>query len=186
MFKTLLLCGALCAAGAAQAQETTLTFEPSKTQVHWTLDAMLHTVHGTFKLRSGTVRFNRSTGAAGGELIVDALSGESGSGARDKKMHTSILESAKFADVVFRPDHVEGAVPTQGDGTIQVHGQFVLHGQSHEMTLPVQLHVAGGVMTAKSHFTVPYLQWGLKNPSTLMLRVDDKVEITIHTIARTM
>jgi hypothetical protein len=28
------------------------------------------------------------------------------------------------------------------------------------------------------------VQWGMKNPSTLFLRVSDKVEISIHTVAR--
>jgi hypothetical protein len=31
---------------------------------------------------------------------------------------------------------------------------------------------------------VPYVQWGMKNPSTLFLRVSNKVEISIHTVAR--
>jgi hypothetical protein len=31
---------------------------------------------------------------------------------------------------------------------------------------------------------VPYIKWGMKNPSTFILRVSDKVEITVETAAR--
>ena len=43
-----------------------------------------------------------------------------------------------------------------------------------------------GQYGAVIHFTLPYVKWGMKNPSTLMLRVNDKVEITIETIAHIM
>jgi len=28
------------------------------------------------------------------------------------------------------------------------------------------------------------VKWGMKNPSTFVLRVDDHVELTVHTVAR--
>jgi hypothetical protein len=34
--------------------------------------------------------------------------------------------------------------------------------------------------TATVHFTVPYAKWGMKNPSTLFLRVNDSVEIDLE------
>ena len=33
--------------------------------------------------------------------------------------------------------------------------------------------------TATVHFTIPYAKWGMKNPSTLFLRVNDSVEIDL-------
>jgi polyisoprenoid-binding protein YceI len=177
MFKARLLFGVLYGVASLFAAETTLVFDPPKTEIHWTLDTLLHTVHGTFQLRSGTVRFDPATGAASGELIVDARSGQSGSPSRDSRMHSSILESSKFADIVFRPDRVEGQIPGQGQGTIRVHGKFELHGQAHEMTLPIEVTVNARQIAVKSQFPVPYLAWGLKNPSTFVLRVGDKVDI---------
>jgi len=185
MRKMFLFCTALIAANSLLAAENTLVFEPARTQIHWTLDTLLHTVHGTFQLRGGTVHYDAQTGRASGELIVDARSGASGSNARDSRMHSSILESAKYTDIVFRPDHVDGAVPAHGDATIRVHGQFVLHGQAREMTLPIQLHVGEAETTARASFPVAYLQWGLKNPSTFILKVADKVQIDLTSVART-
>jgi polyisoprenoid-binding protein YceI len=166
------------------AAETTLEFDPPKTEIHWTLDTLLHTVHGTFRLRSGTVSFDPATGHASGALIVDARSGQSGSSSRDSRMHSSILESAKFGDIVFRPDRVDGQIPKQGAGTIRVHGQFELHGQSHELTLPVEVDVEDRQIGAKTHFPVPYIAWGLKNPSTFILRVNEKVDIDLTATGR--
>jgi hypothetical protein len=36
--------------------------------------------------------------------------------------------------------------------------------------------------TAKVHFTIPYAKWGMKNPSTLFLRVSDSVEIDLTAV----
>ena len=182
--KTRLFFGALCCVLPLLAAETTLIFDPPKTEIHWTLDTLLHTVHGTFQLRSGTVRFDPTTGQASGALVVDARSGQSGGSSRDSRMHSSILESPKFADIVFRPDHVEGQIPVQGKATIRVHGLFELHGQSHEMTLPMELNVEAQQIGAKTHFPVPYISWGLKNPSTFILKVNDKVDVEIAATGR--
>lgn len=168
----------------AAGAETVLTFEPQSTEIHWTLDTLVHTVHGTFKLKSGTVSFDPASGKAAGRLIVSAASGESGSQSRDDRMHKSILESPKYNEIVFSPDRVEGTVPAQGASTIQVHGVFRLHGEDHEMTLPVLVNVEASRITASTQFSIPYIQWGLKNPSTFILRVGDKVDIDIHTAGR--
>ena len=165
------------------AADTVLVFEPSQTQIHWTLDSLVHTVHGTFQLKSGTVHFDPATGKAGGQLIVDARSGASGSDARDSRMHKSIIESPKFPDIVFLPDRVEGSVPAEGSASLKIHGTFRLHGSDHEMVMPVQLTVHPGQIDAASTFEVPYISWGLKNPSTLFLRVNDKVQIELHASA---
>ncbi|MDR3718865.1 MAG: YceI family protein [Bryobacteraceae bacterium] len=184
LLKTRWIFSALCGVLPLFAAETTLEFDPPKAEIHWTLDTLLHTVHGTFRLRSGTVSFDPATGHASGALIVDARSGQSGSSSRDSRMHSSILESAKFGDIVFRPDRVDGQIPKQGAGAIRVHGQFELHGQSHELTLPIEIDVEDRQIGAKTHFLVPYIAWGLKNPSTFILKVNEKVDIDLTATGR--
>jgi polyisoprenoid-binding protein YceI len=164
--------------------ETVLNFEPAQTHIEWTLDTALHSVHGTFQLKSGTVRFDPATGHASGQLVVDATSGESGSGSRDARMKKHILEVASFPDIVFKPDRVEGSVPASGSGSVNVHGTFLLHGSSHEILMPVQLDVEADHIKATSKFVIPYIEWGLKNPSTLVLRVSEKVAIDMSATGR--
>lgn len=175
-----LACVALLGASKVAAQETVVELDPAQTQVSFTLADVLHTVHGTFKLKRGMVKFDPATGRASGLVVIDAASGDSGSHARDRKMHKDILESAKYPEITFAPDQVQGQVAPQGDFQAKVTGVFTMHGESHPLTLVVQAHRAGEGLTADTQFTIPYVSWGLKNPSTLFLRVNDTVDIAIH------
>jgi polyisoprenoid-binding protein YceI len=162
-----------------------LIIDPAQAKVDFTLGSLLHTVHGTFQLKRGTLSFDPQSGKASGELVVDATSGESGSPARDKRMHASILESARYPEIVFRPDRVDGKVAAEGKSQVQLHGIFAIHGAEHEIILPTTVEAEAGQYNVNTTFEVPYVKWGMKNPSTLMLRVSDKVEITIQTVVHT-
>jgi polyisoprenoid-binding protein YceI len=169
-----------CAAVTAQSQELRLQFDPSKTTIAFTLGDILHTIHGSFQLKSGDVQYKITAKSVSGNLIVDATSGQSGNRSRDRKMHKEILESARFPEINFRPDRVEGNVGPLGTSTIQVYGRFSIHGSDHELTMPVRVEVFPDHWTADTHFTVPYVKWGIKNPSTFVLRVSESVEIDVH------
>ncbi len=171
---------ALVCASASLAQQTNVQLDNSASKVSFTLDSVLHTVHGTFKLKRTDLWFDASTGKAGGQLVVDATSGESGSGARDKKMHKEILESAKYPEIVFTPDRVDGKVNPQGDSDVKLHGTMLIHGGTHEVVLNAKTHVDQQELTATVDFAVPYINWGMKNPSTLFLRVNGTVDIHIE------
>lgn len=168
-------------APALKAQQLALPFDPDHTHVEFILGASLHTVHGTFILKHGSIRLDPATREATGQIVVDAASGNSGSDARDRRMNREILESDKFPEIIFTPDKFEGQIPASGDFLLKVHGIFRLHGADHELTLAVQANRSPEGITAAIHFSVPYVSWGLKNPNTFLLRVSDQVEITIHT-----
>jgi len=169
-------------ASPALAQETVLELDAAQTQVTFTLGDVLHTVRGTFKVKRGAVNFDPDTGHAGGLVVVDATSGDSGSRARDHKMHKDILESEKFPEITFTPEKVQGQVFPQGEFKVQVLGTFTMHGSGHPLTLVVLAHMKGEQLIADTHFTIPYVSWGLRNPSTLFLRVNDSVDISIHAV----
>jgi polyisoprenoid-binding protein YceI len=171
---------AVATSASAQTREDVLDFVPAQTTVHFTLDASLHAVHGSFSLKHGAVHFSPSTGAISGEIVVDATSGQTENDGRDRKMHKDVLESARYPEIVFRPDRVEGNASPQGSSSVQVHGTFSLHGADHEMTVPVQVEMTPNGWTLTSHFTIPYVKWGLKNPSNFILHVGEAVEIDIH------
>ena len=165
---------------SAQSQQSTLEFVPATTKVGLTLGDVIHTVHGSFILKRGTVHFNPETGEVNGEVVLDATSGHTGNRTRDKKMHKEVLQSDLYPEITFRPDHVEGKVAMQGASTVKVHGVFSIHGADHEMTLPIHLDMAQDHWVATTKFTVPYVKWGLKNPSTFLLRVSESVEIEVQ------
>ena len=187
LFLPLCLSAALLSAGeSVSSLPRSFAIDPAQTKVEFVLGSLLHTVHGDFRLKSGTLRFDAQSGKASGELVVDAASGESGSAGRDKRMHAAILEIAKYPEITFRPDRVDGKVAPEGKSQVQLHGMFTIHGVEHEILLPVTVDADAGQYNVIGIFQVPYVKWGMKNPSTLMLRVDDKVEITIHTVVHLM
>jgi polyisoprenoid-binding protein YceI len=161
---------------------TSLELDPAQTKVEFTLGATLHTVHGSFQFKRGDLRFDPATGQAGGELVVDTASGATGNDSRDANMHKNILESGRYPEIVFRPDRVEGKVAAEGASKLQLHGTFRIHGADHEMTVPVDVEAASGKYTATARFQVPYVKWGMKNASTFILRVSDKVDLTVRTV----
>jgi polyisoprenoid-binding protein YceI len=168
------------AAPPPPSDEIVLDIDPAQSKVHWTLGTTLHTVHGTFAFKNGTFHLDPGTGKSSGEIVVSATSGDSGNDSRDKKMHKDVLESSQYQDVLFRPDRVDGKIATQGTSTVQVHGMFVLHGKEHELTVPVQAELAGDHWTGSANFNIPFIDWGLKNPSSFFLKVEHAVQIQLE------
>jgi len=168
--------------GVSAAQQMQVALDPAQTKIEWTLGATMHTVHGTFKLKSGTVKFDPKTGDAAGEIVVDATSGESGNHDRDADMHNKVLESARYPEITFLPKRVIGSLAEQGKSNLQVQGVFKIHGAEHDFTLPMTIEKNGGAITATTSFVVPYQDWGMKNPSKMFLHVDSKVDVSISSV----
>lgn len=175
---------ALQFAGPAFAQQAAIEFDPVRTAIHFTLKTSLHTVHGTFQLKSGAVMFDPAAGKVTGVIAVDAASGESGNGGRDSKMHRDILESRQYPEITFTPEELQGDFQAQGESQVQVRGTFRLHGQDHAMVIPVSVRITGSDVALDANFEIPYRAWGLKDPSTFILRASDKVQVNVHGVAR--
>jgi polyisoprenoid-binding protein YceI len=183
LFALLLICFS-CRAFSAEipafsASTVEIEINPAKSTVRFTLGALLHTVHGSFKVKGGTVRFDPGSGLTSGQIAVDVKTGETGDAARDRQMHESVLESNRFPDAVFSPDHVQGPLAMKGDSQLEVHGTLRLHGGEHEMTVPVKVMVQDHLVTATAKFVIPYVAWGLRDPSNLILRVDQTVKVEV-------
>lgn len=166
-----------------KAQEMSVDLDPANTTIDFTLGATMHTVHGTFKLKSGHIVFDPKSGAASGNVIVDATSANTGNTSRDKKMHAEILQSRKFPEIVFTPTREKGEIAEQATSVAEVSGIFRLCGQDHPATLAMTVEPNSGRLSARTNFAVPYIQWGLKNPSTFLLHVSDTVNLQIHATA---
>jgi polyisoprenoid-binding protein YceI len=177
--KSLLLALPFILAPIAGAQHQTFTVNPDASKVAFSLGGSGHHVDGTFHVLSGSIDFDRSAQTISGSVVVAAGSGDSGEPNRDKKMSSDVLDVTHFAEVSFLPRSYQGTVAASGDSTIQVTGVFTLHGTPHDLTVPMQIHIEGSILTAKTHFTVPYVQWGLKDPSIFILKVAQVVDIDL-------
>jgi len=167
-------------AAQASISEIVLIVDPAQSKAHFMVDSSLHTVHGTFALKSGTVHFDPETGKAGGEIVVYASSGDSGNDKRDARMHKEILETAKYPDAVFHPTQIEGKVAPTGPSEIKVHGVFSLHGSDHEITAQVHAELSGSRWKGTASFDVPYISWGIKDPSNFFLKVKKVVSVELE------
>lgn len=169
-------------APAAFAQHQTFVVNPDASEVKITLKTTHELVNGTFHVQSGSIEFDRSTTQMSGSVVVLAGSGKTGNDSRDKKMNKDILKVEQYATVSFEPKTHTGAIAPSGDSTIKVTGTFTLLGTPHEITVPILVHLDGTSATAKAHFVVPYIQWGLKNPSFLIWKADNDVAIDLNLV----
>jgi len=141
-------------------------------------------VDGTFHVQSGSINFDRTVSHISGIVIVAAGSGKTGNDSRDKKMDKDILKADQFATVSFTPKTYTGTIAGSGDSTIQVSGVFTLLGTPHDLTIPMQIRIDGSKATAKAKFVVPYVQWGLKNPSFLIWKAENDVAIDLNLVGQ--
>ncbi len=158
-----------------------LDLDPAKTDIQFTLHDVLHTVHGTFRLKRASVHYDPDSGKVSGAIVVDVPSGASGNPTRDRRMQKDVLESQRYPEATFTPDRVDGKLAPEGPSKIDVHGVFNIHGADHELMLHFQVERAAGQYTASTHFTIPYVQWGMKDPSNFLLKVDKTVDMDIQT-----
>jgi len=187
MSARLVVCFLLCVCGNSIAAETAPTssgvlvlhIDPAKSSVRFTLRAILHTVHGSFRIKSGAVRFDPTSGKATGQIAVDVRSGNTGEATRDRQMHANVLESDRFPDAVFSPDRINGRLALSGPSDVEVHGTLRLHGRDHEMSIPVHVRIQSASITAQAKFTVPYVVWGMRDPSTFVLQVAKSVDVDV-------
>lgn len=175
----LFLAAALAVTPAAFAQHEAMNVNPDASQVTFALGGSGHHVQGTFHVEKGSIGFDPKAQKMSGSVVVGAASGNSGEASRDKKMNSDVLDTAHFAEVTFAPSSYQGTLSLSGDSTIQVSGVFTVHGTPHDLTVPMQIHIDGANVTAKGHFVVPYVKWGLKDPSIFILKVAKEVDIDL-------
>ncbi len=175
-------------AASAESLSGTLELDPAKTLVEFRLPGALHATHGKFKLAHGTISADLTTGEASGSIVVDARSGDTGIGARDNDMRESVLEAQKYPEIVFTPRHAIGKLEKDGQFQAKLDGVLTIHGAGHQIVTDVRGRLAGNSLTAACHFSVPYVDWGMKDPSLFFLTVAKTVDIDIATsgdVART-
>ncbi len=164
--------------GAAWSQQH-YEVDPASSEVHFTLGASDGPVKGTFHLTSGEFTLDPANGAMTGTVTVDAASGNSGKKGRDKKMTNEVLKAQTYLTVTFAPEKFSGQLKDTGDSTGQVDGTFTLIGQAHPISVPMTVHMEAGHFTATGEFAVPFVSWGMKDPSFLFLKVDKEVKIQL-------
>ena len=97
-------------------------------------------------------------------------------------MHAKVLESEKHPLFHFEPSRIVGRPVDDGSSEVELQGTMTVRGEAHPMMLLARVEVVDGRLTATTTFTVPYVEWGMKDPSFLFLRVAKVVEVTIEAV----
>jgi polyisoprenoid-binding protein YceI len=150
---------------AIPARNVEIHFDPALTQIHFKVGSLLRDVRGTFQLKGGALAVDPDSTLAQGELLVDATTGRTGNATRDKEMQDEVLESKRYPSIFFHAEHLRGQIP-KGDGSSDViaEGMLNIHGADHPLQMKVHLVRVGNSLSATTRFTVPYVEWGMKNP----------------------
>jgi polyisoprenoid-binding protein YceI len=184
LFLILLLCTAAAAAESIPPGKLArLKFDPAKTTIDFSLSGWPHSPKGTFKLKRGVIRVDPINGKMDGAIVVDAASGDSGNSIRDARMKHSVLDVQRYPDINFAPDQVESHGNPQGEFPVVVRGVMSLHGGQHPFTIAARVRREGDQVSIKCSFAIPYVAWGLENPSILMFTVSKHVHVDVSATA---
>jgi polyisoprenoid-binding protein YceI len=169
---------------SAESRVGVIELDGSKTLVEFRLGGALHTTHGKFQFKGGIIKADSATGKAEGKIVVNAASGDSGDSLRDNRMKDGVLEAEKYPEITFSPRHIDGHLDPGGGFQAELEGLLKLHGAEHEIIIDTHGSLIDDNLVATAHFSIPYVEWGLKDPSLLFLTVAKQVDIDIATAGR--
>jgi hypothetical protein len=94
-------------------------------------------------------------------------------------MHKEILETQKYPDFIFHPNRIDGTVVREGASNLNLHGVTAIHGGEHEIVAQVHAEMIGGQWKGIAKFDIPYIEWGIKDPSNWLLKVKPTVHVEV-------
>ena len=152
---TALALGSLLLAGAAQAQQLL----PEQSSVEFVSKQMGVPVSGRFTRFEGDIRFDpEQPQDASIALSIDTDSATLGIKETDAELpKPEWFNVLKFPQARF----VSSSVKATGDNSYEVAGELSIKGQSHPVTVPVELQRDGDQGTASGEFTIERLGFGI-------------------------
>jgi polyisoprenoid-binding protein YceI len=176
-----LLAVLLAPLGVVEADQRVLVLDPALTSVAFTVKATFHDVQGAFAVQTGTLRFDPAAGEASGEVTIDLRGARTGSSSRDRTMHEEVLETPTHPLAVFHLQRIAGTLAPAGTSEVSLQGTLTFHGADHPMSLPAKVTVSGAHVVADVAVDIPYVAWGLHDPSILVLRVAKVANVRVRT-----
>jgi polyisoprenoid-binding protein YceI len=141
-----------------QVQDDVVQLDPAHTSIDFTLLGNLHTTHGRFTLKSGTIRKDPGTANATGEIAITTASEDSSEHLRDAIIQNAVLDIEHYPEIIFTPQRIQGIRDSQGNFYGQITGLMQLHGGLHQITVQIQGRLFADEITADCNFLVPYAE----------------------------
>jgi polyisoprenoid-binding protein YceI len=159
-------------ASDTRAEQYVAKLDPQSSKVAFSLGATMHTVEGTVRATEGALTFEPGRSEVSGRIVVDARTANTASQGRDKKMHHEVLESEKYPEIVLIPAKLQGSPNLAGVSRVILEGTLTIHGSTHPISIPLEIAITGQRYTASGSFKVPFVAWGMNDPSVFVLRVE--------------
>lgn len=150
-------------------------------EVVFTSRVALHTFSGVSNKLKGNINFADSSV----DFYVDLASLETGIGKRDKDMRTT-LETGKYPFAEFfgklsQPVDLSSSSRQQ----VQVKGKFSLHGVTKDIVVQGSLVKERSGWKLEAAWSLNLSDYNIKPPKLLIVKVDEKQEITIRAVLTT-
>lgn len=177
-----LLC-VLLTAMPAFAEKMVFTLDTKESEVRIILGATLHTVDGRAALEPATFRWDTDSGSASGRVVVQANRLRTGIDARDQKMREDVLVSALHPEIVFEATGFELRQSSAEKLRFVLKGDLSLLGVRHEIELETHAHPRpDNSWKARADLSLPYVEWGLTDPSLPLFSVDKYVTVEVKAV----
>jgi polyisoprenoid-binding protein YceI len=165
---------------AIPARNIEIHFDPQQTQIHFTVGSLLRDVRGTFEFKGGALAVDPDSTLAQGQLLVDATTVHTGNQGRDKQIQDEVIETSRYPSIFFHVEHLRGQIPQKnGSSDVIAEGMLNIHGADHPMQMKVHMVRVGNALSATTRFTVPYVDWGMKNPRGSLLHLSKTVVLEV-------
>ena len=95
-------------------------------------------------------------------------------------MHNKVLLSADHPLIRLRASSYEGTLSPEGASEITLVGSMEVLGTEHPIRVPISVKIDGDTATVDASLSVPYVEWGLDDPSTFVLKVGKEVPVVVR------
>ena len=104
----------------------------------------------------------------------------------EREMQDSVLESAKYPEIVYDCSRVSVNNPGNGQYSITLQGNLTLHGVTRGLTIPARVAVTGDMLRAFGEFSLRQSDYNIKPVSAIGggLKVKDEVKFSFDIVAR--
>jgi polyisoprenoid-binding protein YceI len=156
--------------------------------------APLESFDGRTRQVRGTLFLNPQSLSDSVEMTieVDLKSLDTGIPLRNQHMQRNHLETERFPKAVFQARRLlQPNAPALTPGakvTLQVEGDFSLHGVTRRIQVPVEVvpqsEAEGGGLRILAHFEVLLSDYQIARPQFLALKLDERQRVTVELVAR--
>jgi polyisoprenoid-binding protein YceI len=120
------------------------------------------------------------------EIVIDAASYTTDSGARDRDVRENALEAHRFPTIRFESTGLSTVEDGRDAARLGLRGKLTLHGVTREIEVPVAAKLdPGGRLLAEGTYVFKFEEYGVKRPSKMMglMTTGDEAKIDFHIVA---